>query len=165
MRTLSHFLVLLLVATSVSGWVCAFSGGVCPDREAYCPNCDRAGRAADKEVIAAADAMVNRRYQEALSLYDSALRLGADEKFILGDKAYCHYELGQHEDAVAAADKLLTLDRDGHEPTGRARYVRGLVYKREGRTDKAREEFRLALMAKEPLAARQLRVLEKEGKP
>lgn len=94
-------------------------------------------------------AMRRKDYTAAARHFDDALRSGGDVTLALGGRAECLYYAGDHDDALDCCDRLQAAVPNA----ARARYVRGLVWLRQGRTDEAHDQFRQAARHGDALAA------------
>jgi tetratricopeptide (TPR) repeat protein len=102
------------------------------------------------------------KFDRALSKYDEALRMHADEPDFVAAAAWCRYQVaGQDRAAAIAADRALAAVLRDAPALARAHFFRGMVLKDLGRIDDAMGELESAIHYDPRLidAERQLRAL------
>lgn len=95
---------------------------------------------AQEKLYAAIKNMRAREYQEAAVLFAKAAEEGADPVLSLGGAAECFFYLKQDGASLDACDRLSRAVPN----CGRAAHIRGLVFRRQGKTEEALHEFRWA---------------------
>lgn len=101
-------------------------------------------------------AMRRQDYAGAASLFREAFNAGGDPDHCLGRLAECQYRMTTFTEALATCDELES--RVGNSIW--APFIRGLVFKKQGRVPEARFQFDVASIRGHPYAKLQLKTLK-----
>ena len=118
------------------------------------------------EVEAGTEAYDAQKFEEALEHYDKALVERPSDPRVQYDRGLALYKLGRHEEAKAAFQAALDLDRSG-ELSAKVHYNLGNVAAAMGDKPQAIKEYRAALRKNpdDPLARHNLEVMLKNLPP
>jgi outer membrane protein assembly factor BamD len=120
MKPVSHWSRLVLAA------LLGLALAGCSSNQDYDPT---RGWSAERLYEEAKQAMDNRSFQEAIDLFEkleARYPFGPLARQAQLDIAYSYYQFGQHDAAIAAADRFIKL-HPAHEGAAYAHYLRGLV--------------------------------------